>query len=129
MGRILSIAAIVIAMAGAAQAEPALGLWASPPDHKGQTGIVQVGRCGARLCGTLIKAFDPAGQQITTANVGKRLLWDMQAQGGGSYGDGRVYVPMFGRDYPAQMTVTGTQMTVKGCLAGVCKSQTWRRVN
>ena len=47
--------------------------------------------------------------------------------GGGLYGEGRVFVPIFGRDYPAEVTLSGTRMTVKGCAALVCKAQKWRR--
>ncbi|MCJ7872651.1 DUF2147 domain-containing protein [Phaeobacter sp. J2-8] len=129
MGRILVTAVLAMTLAKAASAQSAEGLWASPPDPKGQTGIVQITPCGAALCGTLIKAFDPNGQPIVTPNVGKQLIWDMKAAGPGHYDGGRVYVPLFGRDYAATMQVSGTKLTVKGCAVGVCKSQHWQRAN
>ncbi|WP_417525343.1 DUF2147 domain-containing protein [Marinovum sp.] len=113
--------ALILGLAGMAGADPLVGLWASPPDGKGQTGIVQIKPCGPAFCGTLIKAFDPKGKQIVTKNVGKRLLWDMKPKGGGLYG-GRVHVPIFGKDFPAEVRLTGNQMTVKGCAAVACKT-------
>ncbi|MEQ8340326.1 MAG: DUF2147 domain-containing protein [Marinovum algicola] len=125
--RAVCLGAVICTLAVAVGADPLVGLWASPPDGKGQTGIVQIKPCGDAYCGTLIKAFDPNGKQIVTKNVGKRLLWGMKPMGGGLYGEGRVFVPIFGRDYPAEVTLSGTRMTVKGCAALVCKAQKWRR--
>lgn len=129
MGRLLIVVATALTLfAGTAVlAEPVVGLWASPPDNKGQTGIVEVKPCGPAYCGTLIKAFDPNGKEIITANVGKRLIWGMKPLGGGAYGDGRAYVPIFGADFPAKMELQGNKLKVSGCKIGVCKSQVWQR--
>lgn len=129
MRRIPGIVALLLTWAGAVSADPLVGLWASPPDGKGQTGIVHIRPCGTVYCGTLIKALDPKGREVVTPNVGKRLIWGMRAQGGGAYDGGRVYVPVFRRDYPAQLRLSGGQLTVKGCAAGICKTQHWRPVN
>lgn len=118
----------VLSAPAAALAEPALGTWLSPPDGKGQVGHVEVRNCGQTLCGTLVRAYDKSGQQVVTPNVGKRLFWDMEPRGGGAYDDGQVYVPVFGRNYDAEMTVAGDRLVVKGCLGPVCKNQTWTRV-
>jgi len=112
----------------AAMAEPALGTWLSPPDGKGQVGHVEVSKCGAALCGTLVRAYDSTGKPVITPNVGKRLIWNMVPQGNGAYDDGEVYVPAFGRNYDAEMRVAGNTLTVRGCLGPVCKNQTWTRV-
>ena len=120
---------VLLASAQWAYADPVVGTWASPPDNKGQTGHVVMRSCGDALCGTLERAFDTSGKEITTANVGKRLLWDIRPQGSGTY-VGRAYVPLFGRDFPAEVTLVGNRLVVKGCAAGLaCKSQNWTRVN
>lgn len=129
MGRLQFFAtAVALSWASASvAAEPVVGLWTSPPDGKGQTGIVKVSQCGTGYCGTLIKAFDPNGKEIVTKNVGKRLIWDMKPAGGGSYTNGRAFVPIFGKDFPATMQLQGNVLKVKGCAVGVCKSQVWKR--
>lgn len=118
----------VLCMATMSMAEPVFGLWASPPDGKGQTGHVEVSRCGDAICGKLTSAFDPSGKQIVTQNVGKTLFWDMKPAGPGKYSDGRVFVPIFGKDFAAHMKLEGTVLKVSGCTAGICKTQRWTRV-
>lgn len=118
----------VPAVGPAAASEPIVGTWASPPDNKDQTGHIVVQPCGNAYCGTLARAYSSGGEQIRTENVGRQLLWDMRPQGGGEYDDGRVYVPLFGRSYDAEVSVSGDRLKVRGCLGPVCKSQTWARV-
>jgi len=126
--RVLFICAVAAFPALPAAASEALGTWLSPPDGKGQTGHVEVKACGAALCGTLVRAYDPNGVQITTANVGKRLIWDMKSAGGGAYEGGRAFVPVLGAAFGATMQVKGSTLVVRGCAGPVCKSQTWQRV-
>ena len=130
MGRFLIVTAASVALwAGDVSAsEPVTGLWSSPPDHKGQTGVVEVKPCGPAYCGKLIKAFDPNGKQIVTPNVGRQLIWGMKPLGAGKYGDGRAFVPVFGADFPAKMELQGNTLTISGCKVGLCKSQVWTRV-
>ena len=49
---------IVLVAPGFAK-DPAEGVWAAPPDGKGQTGHIEIKPCGAALCGTIIKAYGP----------------------------------------------------------------------
>lgn len=126
--------AVAIALAvtllpfGATFADQALGTWLTEPDRKAQTAHVGVTRCGPALCGTILRAYDKAGRQITTPNVGKRIFWDTVPTSAGQY-QGRAFVPMLGREYPAQMQIKGNRMVVKGCLGPACMSQNWTRVN
>ncbi|MFY9238185.1 MAG: DUF2147 domain-containing protein [Roseovarius sp.] len=108
--------------------DPAIGIWAAPPDGKGQVGHIEVAPCGTALCGTIIRAYSPEGKQITTANVGKRLFWDMRPNGKGAYDGGRVYVPAHRKEYDAKMEITNGGLSVKGCLGPICQGQTWSRV-
>ena len=124
-----TLAAVLTLATSAAAQDAVLGTWASPPDGKGQTGEVEVRPCGPALCGTLVRTFDSAGRPITTRNTGKRLFWDMQPQGGGRYGGGTVYVPIFDRTYAAKMQLeSADRLRVSGCLGPVCKAQIWTRV-
>lgn len=130
MKRALSLAAFVLALGTLPVAgETALGTWLSPPDHKGQVGHMRLTRCGPAICGTLVRVFDRTGKEITTPNVGRKLLWDMQAKGPNLF-NGEVYVPLMKGNFPAEMKVSGNSMTVRGCSSvGICKAQTWQRVN
>lgn len=101
-----------------------VGVWQTAPDAKAQTGHVQITQCGAKLCGTVISAFDQQGRPITTPSVGRRILWDV-----GSHGQGRVYVPIMSNDFPVQLASTGNSLHLKACNAiGICKTQVWTRV-
>lgn len=125
------ICAVALTVPGALSAESILGTWASPPDPKGQTGHVVMQPCEAArgYCGTLVRAFSPDGARITTPNVGKTLLREMQPESARIY-RGEAYVPSFSETFPATVTVEGDVLEVRGCaLAGVvCEAQTWVRV-
>lgn len=114
--------------AASAAAEPALGTWATEPDRKGQIGHVQVRQCGAEVCGKIIRAFAPDGTEIVTKNVGKEIFWSMKPLGEGGYSDGRVFVPIMGRDYAGSMKLFGKSLEIRGCNGIICKAQTWKRV-
>lgn len=108
-------------------AEPVLGTWASPPDGKGQVGHVVMRPCGAALCGVLARAFDRAGQPVITAHVGRTILRDVAADGGGRY-HGRAFVPVLGRSVEARLNLSGNTLVVRGCAGAICKAQRWQRV-
>lgn len=105
-----------------------VGTWSTEPDAKAQTGYVVITPCGAALCGTVTQAFDKAGKPITTPSVGKRVLWDVKAQG--EAGEGKVYVPLMRNVYPVRLMARGNTLNLKACNSiGVCRTQVWKRVN
>lgn len=129
----LTMAALATAftmVAGAAlAAEPVLGVWKTKPDDNGNYGHVQVSACGALVCGTLVQAFDSAGKEITSPNIGKRIIWDMKPYGDGFYDDGKVWSPDRDKTYNAEMQMSGNSLAVKGCVLGICRDGgTWTRV-
>lgn len=109
-------------------ADPALGVWQTQPDRKDLTSHIQVSPCGAGVCGTVLRAFDKQGREVTTANVGKRLFWDMTPKGNGAYEGGTVEVASMNLRARAKMQVQGNQMKVTGCKGPACFSQTWTRL-
>ena len=122
-----AIAALMALAASSALGASAEGVWVTQPDKKGGFAHIQAHSCGAALCGTVLRAFDSEGREITTPNVGKRVFWDMRPVADGRY-KGRAWVPAHGREYDGVMKVSGDRMKVSGCLGPVCQSQTWRRV-
>lgn len=128
MRRILAAALVLVA--GAASADPVEGVWKTKPDDNGNFGHVEIAPCGAKLCGTLVKAFDGAGAPVDSPNVGKQIVWDMVAKGDGAYGDGKVWAPDRDKTYNSKMQLSGDGLAVSGCVLGgmICRASDWSRV-
>lgn len=127
MRKTVATIGVGVVLAGPAIAEPALGLWLTEPDRKGQVAHVEVTRCAAALCGQIVKTLDAQGNSIAHPNIGKRVFWDMTALGGGKY-EGRAFVPAHNKDYDGQMNLSGDNMDVGGCFGPICMSQRWTRL-
>lgn len=119
------IAAVLIA--GPALADPAEGLWRTQADDNGNYGIVRVYDCDGLVCGQLMQGFDGAGQEVVSENIGKRILWDMRADGGGAYSGGKIFSPDRGKTYASKMELAGDVLEVSGCVFGICRAQEWTR--
>ncbi|NNF24923.1 MAG: DUF2147 domain-containing protein [Rhodobacteraceae bacterium] len=129
MKSILATAAAVLVTATSAFAEPVLGTWQTARDDNGNFGHIEVKECGATICGTLIRSYNNENQQIKSDNIGRQIIWDMQAMGAGKYGKGKVYAPDRDKTYSSKMELSGDMLQVKGCILGICRDGgTWRRV-
>lgn len=123
------LAVAVVCVAGAAGADPVYGTWKTKPDDNGNFGHVKIAACGPAICGTLVKAFDGAGKEIESPNVGKQIVWDMVAYPGGVYDDGKIWSPDRDKTYASDMTLKGDSLSVRGCVLGICRDGgTWTRV-
>ncbi|KAJ55009.1 imidazoleglycerol-phosphate dehydratase [Actibacterium mucosum KCTC 23349] len=110
-------------------ADPVEGIWKTTPDDNGNFGHIQIAPCGAKICGTLIKAFDSSGAQVESENVGRAIIWDMQALGGGKYGKGKVWAPDRDKTYNSKMALSGDSLAISGCVLGICRDGgQWNRV-
>ncbi|MFC6637720.1 DUF2147 domain-containing protein [Sulfitobacter sp. JBTF-M27] len=130
MKTLLTAAALSFAMASAAfAADPIIGTWQTIKDDNGNSGQISIVECGNAICGTLVKSFDEAGKTFKSENQGRKLIWDMQNQGGGKYGGGKVFSPDRGKTYNGQLVLSGNSLDVKGCVLGICRSGgKWKRV-
>ena len=128
--KILVMAAVLAVVGSAAFAgDPVEGVWKTKADDNGDFGYVEVKPCGPAFCGTLIKAFDSAGKEKASDNIGKRIIWDMVAYGDGVYDDGKVWSPDRDKTYNSDMQLTGNSLAVRGCVLGICRDGgTWSRV-
>ncbi|MBD3763695.1 MAG: DUF2147 domain-containing protein [Rhodobacterales bacterium] len=125
----LLLAAALPAAPRAAAADPVEGLWQTRPDDNGNFGHVRIAPCGAAFCGVLERAFDGAGGQIASPNLGRQILWDIRALGDGTYGEGRIWAPDRDRTYVARLRLTDQGLAVEGCVLGICRQGgTWTRV-
>jgi len=130
MNKFAIIVALAMALATPALADPAEGLWRTSPDDNGNSGNIQIVPCGNKLCGTLVKSFDPAGNPMQSDNIGKKIIWDMQARGDGAYGGGKVWAPDRDKTYSSKMQLHGDTLSIKGCILFICRDGgTWTRVN
>lgn len=125
----LTLAATLIALAGTASADPVHGLYKTQPDDNGNFGHVELYDCGGATCGVIRKAFNGSGQEIASDNIGKRMLWDMNADGGGSYSGGKIWAPDRDKVYSSKMELSGKSLSVSGCVLVVCRSQAWTKLN
>ena len=119
----------MLLLASPAMADSVYGIWQTAKDDNGDYGHVEVAACGDLICGTLIVAFDSAGTQIDSDNIGKLIVWNMRALGDGAYGKGKVWSPDRDKTYRSKMTLRDDVLAVKGCVLGICRDGgRWTRV-
>lgn len=111
------------------RADPILGTWQVEPDRKGQVGQVLIRRCGEAFCGRVMKVHDRSGKSVVTRSMGRDLFWGLKGLGKGQYDGGRVWIPLYDREYDAKARLSGDRLRVLGCLGPLCDGQTWRRLN
>ena len=127
--KVFALAAGFAVMAGTAFADPVEGVWQTRKDDNGNFGHVEIRPCGPAYCGTLVRAFDGAGKEIESPNVGKRIVWDRVAYPDGLYDDGKIWSPDRDKTYNGDMTLAGDSLKVRGCVLGICRDGgTWARV-
>ena len=64
--------------------------------------------------------------------VGIVTVWNLKDKGNGTWGDGNGYKPSDDRSFKAKsvkLVDGGNKLEVKGCVAFICKTATWVRVN
>lgn len=128
MKTFLMIAAALTALATTASAEDsAVGVWQTEVDD-GAYAHITITPCGDAVCGVISRTFNAEGE-YQSENIGKTLVIDMVAQGGGAY-EGRVWRPSNDKVYIGKMDVSGDALRLRGCVAGglLCSSQNWARV-
>lgn len=124
---ILACAALLV-LVTSASADPVHGVWKTQPGDDGAYGHVQMGDCGGKTCGVLIRGFNASGVEGDSPNIGKRLVWDMESKGSGRYAGGKIWAPDRDKTYNSKMTLSGNSLKVEGCVMVVCRGQTWTRV-
>ena len=122
-----------------AQDHGILGLWTT---DKGK-GRVEIVRCAAPkqgLCGTIVWISEPndkqgrpqtdkANQNASLRNrpiIGLQIFQGWREAGPNKW-SGAVYDPEDGRDYDVDISLAGDRLTLKGCIAFLCDSDTWTR--
>lgn len=122
------LAAAIAGLPFVAAADPVHGVWKSQPGDTGNFGHVTIADCGGAICGTLVRAFDGSGKEISSENIGKRIVWDMVPSGDGNYSGGRIWDPEKDKTYKSKMALSGNALKVSGCIGPICRGQNWTRV-
>ena len=113
--------------AGPALSDPVEGVWKTEVDD-GAYAHVRIAPCARAFCGTIIRTFQLGGE-YQSPNIGRRLIWDMIAEGGGVYKGGKIRRPSNGRTYKSKMELQGRNaLKVSGCRGPICLGQDWSRV-
>ena len=125
MKTLFAATALVLAGAGTGlAADPDEGEWKTETGDTGGYLHVKIAACGAALCGTIDKVVNNENTSIK----GKRMIWDMQAKGNGSYSGGRIWAPDVDKTYRSKMSLNGNALKVSGCVGPICRGQTWTRL-
>ncbi|UWQ31594.1 DUF2147 domain-containing protein [Leisingera sp. M527] len=127
MKHLLAGLAVAIGLAGAAAADPVLGVWKTQADD-GSYAYIQMDKCGAAVCGKIARTFNSEGE-YKSPNIGKTLVIDMVPNGDGSYA-GKVWRPSNDKIYIGKMDMSGDSLALRGCVAGglICSKQRWTRI-
>ncbi|WP_135501654.1 DUF2147 domain-containing protein [Roseovarius aestuariivivens] len=125
---VLAALAVLMSAGIALAADPLEGYWRTAKDDNGNSGLVHVKPCGGGLCGTLVKAYNGQGQEIASDNIGRQIISQTKANGGGAY-SGKVYSPDRGKTYNSKLQMQGNLLKVSGCVLGICRDGgTWQKV-
>ena len=126
---VMSVTALLLS-AGAVVAEPVEGLWRTEAGDTGGHLEVSVAPCGTELCGVIRRAIDKDGQEVAGyEHKDRQMIWGMKALGEGKYKGGKIWAPDRDKTYNSKMTLSGNRLKVEGCVLGICRGQTWTRVN
>ncbi len=122
LGLILAIFTALPAFA----ADPVQGIWKTQVDD-GAYAYIDIQVCGTTLCGVITRTFNSSGE-YQSENIGRQLVWNMSPNGSGRYSGGTIWQPSTDKEFKSKMVLNGDILKVSGCVAFICKKQTWTRV-
>lgn len=127
MKRILLAAALVLPVS--AHAGTLGGAYQTEAGDTGKVAHVEMAPCASDAnltCGTMVRAYNADGSpDQSNENIGKLMVWDMEDRGNGKYGGGKIWDPSKDKVYDSKMSISGSTLTVKGCIAFICRGQNW----
>ena len=99
---------------------------------------MRIGPCGGKLCGWVDKVLEPGAPDRDVNNpdpakrtrrlVGALVLHDYEGQAG-KWDNGRAYDPKAGRAFNSRLLLQSNgKLKVTGCIAMMCRSKMWTRV-
>lgn len=129
--KIFLMLALLVSMSARAN-DTLNGLYQTEAGDSGGYLHVRIGPCAdveEEFCGIIEKAFQQGGAPSSDyAHIGKKMLWGMKKKNNGKYAGGKIWAPDRDKTYRSKMRHDGTDLTVKGCVGPLCRTQSWQRV-
>ena len=140
---IASLLALPLALASlhASAADAVVGRWKTIDGETGKPkSIVEITQAAnGTISGRIVELINPSKPNPTCDKckddrrnkpiTGMEIIRGMKADGGGEYSGGTILKPDEGKVYKSKMALIegGQKLEVSGCIAFICKSQTWLR--
>ena len=135
--RIAIAALALLAAAPIAAAEPVAGSWVTAS----RDGVVQIGDCGASICGRLARflvvppqgadqrdVHNPDAKMRSRKLLGLPILTGFRADG--AVWRGTIYDPKAGKSYRSVIRrLDAKRLEVKGCIGPFCQTQVWTKAS
>lgn len=133
MIRVCLVATAVLLAMPALAAAPVAGRYVTEDG----SGVIEIGRCGATMCGKLVRILkaEPNAPKTDVNNsdpaLRSRPILGMPILTGfsdaGKDWRGRIYDPRNGKTYKSIVSRNGDgTLKVQGCIAFLCQTQTWK---
>jgi len=132
----------MLALSMSAAAADATGRWKTIDDETGKVkSIVEVSKAAnGSLTGKVVEIVNsargpnPTCDKCSGANKNKpikgmTILWNLKADGANEWTGGTILDPAKGKTYKSKATLLagGDKLDVSGCVAFICRAQTWVR--
>lgn len=140
------LALCVLALAGASSAamaaDGAVGRWKTIDDKTGQVkSIVEISQAAdGSLAGKVVEILksDKGPNPVCEGCTGERrnkpikgmtILWNLKPDGASEWAGGTILDPANGKTYKSKLELQpgGGKLDVSGCIAFICRAQTWVR--
>ncbi|NYF34311.1 DUF2147 domain-containing protein [Stenotrophomonas sp. JAI102] len=133
---------LMMAAMSASAADGAVGRWKTIDDKTGKVkSIVEITQAtNGTLTGKVVdilhsdKGPNPVCDGCEGANKNKpvkgmTILWNLKADGANAWSGGTILDPGNGKTYKSKMKLQagGAKLDVSGCVAFICRAQTWVR--
>jgi uncharacterized protein (DUF2147 family) len=134
----IALAALALLAAGPlAAADPVAGSWVTAS----RDGVVQIGACGASLCGRIARflvvppqgadqrdVHNPDARLRSRKLLGLPILTGFREDGG--VWRGTIYDPKAGKSYRSVIRrLDAKRLEVKGCIGPFCQTQVWTKAS
>ncbi|HZF98218.1 MAG TPA: DUF2147 domain-containing protein [Pseudoxanthomonas sp.] len=132
----------LLALSMSATAADATGRWKTIDDETGRVkSIVEITAApNGSLTGKVVdivnsnRGTNPICDRCSGSNKdkpikGMTILWNLKAEGSGQWAGGTILDPANGKTYKskAKLHPGGGKLDVSGCIAFICRAQTWIR--
>lgn len=132
----------LLALSMSAMAADATGRWKTIDDKTGKVkSIVEITKAtNGSLSGKVVEILysergpNPVCDKCSGSNKNKpvkgmTILWNLKADGANEWAGGTILDPANGKTYKskAELQAGGNKLDVSGCIAFICRAQTWVR--